>query len=114
MFEHLIDMVREESRYRRDPQKLARAVKRVAEHILGEVRVYLFGSVAEGKDTPSSDIDIMVISSRVPENVKERAGVVARILMEIGLDAPVEIHLLRPEEEVWYKRFIKKRIEIRD
>ncbi len=112
MFEHLIDLVKEEEKYRSDPKKLASAVRNAAEGIFGEVRVYLFGSVAEGKDTPSSDIDVMVVSSRVPKTAGGRAKVVARILEKVGLDAPLEIHLLRPEEEVWYLRFVKKRIEV--
>ncbi len=71
-------------------------MKSAAKHILGEVRVYLFGSIAEGRDTPSSDIDVMVVSSRIPETAGERARVVARMLEDIGLEAPLEIHTLRP------------------
>lgn len=114
MFEDLIDLVREEGKYRSDPMKLARAVKSAAERILGDIRVYLFGSVAEGKDTPSSDIDIMVVSSRIPKSAGERAKVISRILEEVGLDAPLEVHLVSPEEEAWYLRFVKKRVEIKD
>ncbi len=112
MFEHLIDLVREEERYRRDPVRIAKVVKEIAEEIFGEVRVYLFGSVAEGMDTPSSDVDIMVVSRRVPKSVGERSKLVAKILEAVGVDAPVEIHLLRPEEEDWYLKFVKKRIEV--
>ncbi len=83
-------------------------MKSAAKHILGEVRVYLFGSIAEGRDTPSSDIDVMVVSSRIPETAGERARVVARMLEDIGLEAPLEIHTLRPGEEIWYLRFVKK------
>jgi len=113
MFERLIDLINEERKYREDPKKLARAVKRAAGRILGEVRVYLFGSVAEGRDTLSSDVDIMVVSSEIPKSVGKRSEIVARILEEIGVDAPVEIRLLSPEEERGYLRFVKRRIEIR-
>ncbi|MDK2372904.1 MAG: nucleotidyltransferase domain-containing protein [Candidatus Korarchaeota archaeon] len=113
MFEHLIDLVREEEKYRKDPIKIAKAIKEVAEEMFGEVRVYLFGSVAEGEDTPSSDMDIMVVSREVPKSVGERSELVARILEVVGVDAPVEIHLLRPEEEDWYLKFVKKRIEVK-
>jgi len=112
MFEHLIDLVREEEVYRRDPVKLARSVKGAAERILGEVRVYVFGSAAEGRDTPSSDVDVMVVSSKAPKSAGGRSKVVAEILKEVGVDAPLEIHLLSPEEEEWYLRFIKRRVEV--
>ncbi len=113
MFERIIDLVREEEKYRSDPLRTAKAVKKVAERLLGEVRVYLFGSVVEGADTPSSDVDIMVVSSRTPRSVGERSKLVAEILKEVGVDAPIEVHLLRPEEEKWYLRFVKKRVEVK-
>ncbi len=113
MFEHVIDLVREEERYRRDPLRIAKAVKEVAERLLGDVRVYLFGSVVEGADTPSSDVDIMVVSSATPRSVGGRSKIVAKILKEVGVDAPIEVHLIRPEEESWYLRFVRKRVEVR-
>lgn len=113
MFERIIDLAREEEKYRSDPLSTARAVKEVAESLLGEVRVYLFGSVVEGADTPSSDLDIMIVSSRTPKSVGERSKLVAEILKEVGVDAPIELHLLRPEEEEWYLRFSKKRVEVK-
>ncbi len=112
MFERIIDLVREEEKYRSDPLRTAKAVKKMAERLLGEVKVYLFGSVVEGADTPSSDVDIMVVSSRTP-TIGERSRLVAEILKEVGVDAPIEVHLLIPEEEEWYLRFVKKRVEVK-
>ncbi len=112
MFERIIDLVREEEKYRSDPLRTAKAVKKMAERLLGEVKVYLFGSVVEGADTPSSDVDIMVVSSRTP-TIGERSKLVAEILKEVGVDAPIEVHLLIPEEEEWYLRFVKKRVEVK-
>ncbi len=112
MFEHLLEVIEEEKKYREKPEELARSVKRAAERILGRARVYLFGSVVEGEDTPSSDVDVMVVSEAVPSSVGERSKVIARILEEVGLDAPVEVHLLRPEDERWYLRFVKRRVEV--
>ncbi len=102
----------EERKYRERPEELAKSVKKAAERVLGRVRVYLFGSVVEGEATPSSDVDVMVVSEAVPSSVGERSKVIAKILEEVGLDAPVEVHLLRPEEERWYLRFVKKRVEV--
>ncbi len=112
MFEHLIDLVREEERYRRDYMALARRVKEAAGRELGEVRVYVFGSVVEGAATPSSDVDVMVVSAAVPRRWGERSALAARIASEVGLDAPLELHLLTPEEEGWYLRFVGRRVEV--
>ncbi len=113
MFEHLIDLVREEERCRRDYMRLARAVKEAAERLLGEVRVYVFGSIVEGRDTPSSDIDVMIVSGSAPRRLSERSKLVSEIQSEVGLHAPLEIHLITPEEERWYLRFVRRRVRVR-
>lgn len=48
--------------------------------------VYLFGSVAEGRHTYSSDIDVLVITDKPVEDVLPR-------LWEAGIDDPFEIHV---------------------
>ena len=45
----------------RDYKVVAEKVKVLAEEILGDVQVYVFGSVVEGRVTASSDIDVLVI-----------------------------------------------------
>ena len=71
--------------------------------------VFIFGSVAEGKEEIGSDIDILIISP----NLKDRGKVIAKIWKKIGFFSPFEIHLITPEEYKWYKHFIKHKIEIK-
>lgn len=59
-------------------------------------RVILFGSRALGTETADSDLDLLVIESRVSSKVKE----MARLRQEIGnIGLPVDI-LVCSEEEV--------------
>ncbi len=95
-------------RYLENPVRVAERIGNIAEKILGAVEVYLFGSAAEGDATMASDIDVLVVSPNTPGRVSERSKIVIAILEEIGLDAPVEIHIVSPEEFEWYKRFSRK------
>jgi predicted nucleotidyltransferase len=48
--------------------------------------VYLFGSVAEGRYTYSSDIDVLIVTDKSVEEVLPR-------LWEAGVNDPFEIHV---------------------
>lgn len=64
---------------------------RVILDAVGEIddsaEVYLFGSVAEGTHTYSSDIDVLVITDRKPEEVISK-------LWSKGIEDPFEIHVI--------------------
>ncbi|MHA1916741.1 MAG: nucleotidyltransferase domain-containing protein [Candidatus Ranarchaeia archaeon] len=48
--------------------------------------VYLFGSVAENKNTYKSDIDILIITQIKPEQIHAK-------LWKAGIKEPFEIHI---------------------
>ena len=86
-------------RWREYAEKVARA----ARGILGDVRVYVIGGVAEDRTTVLSDIDILVVvSGRI--DAKGRKGlcveIIERAIDEYGLpwDAPVELHVVDENE----------------
>ena len=60
--------------------------------------VYLFGSVAEGRYTYSSDIDVLVVTDRGVEEVLPR-------LWEAGVSDPFEIHV-RPRSML--EQYVRK------
>jgi len=64
---------------------LQKIKKRVLE-LDPKAEVYLFGSVAEGRSTYSSDIDVLVVTDRRVEEVLPR-------LWEVGVEDPLEIHV---------------------
>ncbi len=51
-----------------------------------EAEIYLFGSVAEGRYTYSSDIDILIITELKP-------SIVITELWKAGIEDPFEIHV---------------------
>ena len=80
--------------------------------ILSDAKIYLFGSVVEKKVHPLSDIDIAIVSDKIPESADERAGVKIKILEEFDTFTPFELHLLTRREWEFYRRFIKEFREV--
>jgi predicted nucleotidyltransferase len=69
--------------------------------------VIIFGSAISGKRKPDSDIDILVISEKVPHDLFEQAKIRVKVEKKFP-DAPFEIHLATPNQfHNWYKNFIK-------
>lgn len=79
---------------------VAEAVRRV----LGDADVYVFGSVVSGDSVASSDVDVLVVSDRVPESMLERGALKVEIERAAGLPVyhPFELHIVRSEEAEHY------------
>jgi predicted nucleotidyltransferase len=83
-------------------------VERLAEtarEIIGElVKVYVIGSIVRGDYTGGSDVDVLIVSPRIPSKPIEKARI--KVLIEDKLKLPYyhpfEIHLLKPEEASLY------------
>jgi len=75
-----------------------------ARRILGECKVFVFGSAIEGKATEGSDVDILIICRNLLESRKERAELIAKTEEEAGLLLyhSYEIHLVSKEEAKLY------------
>ena len=96
-------------RYFEDWESYARRIKEIAEEILGEAKVYVFGSIVEGNAHPAlSDIDVLIVSPRLPKSNEQRAKIIAEIKRRLGPFNPFEIHLATPGELEWYRRFTSK------
>jgi len=96
--------------WRQWAEKIAEATRK----ILDSCEVYVFGSVVEERATGGSDVDLLIISTRLPENWKGRGELKARIEEEAGLPPshPFEIHLASPAEAILYFRHAKKMIKL--
>lgn len=89
--------------------EVARGVKKIVGRFWEDARVYVFGSVLEGKYTATSDIDILVVINGVSR--EEAYRVKAEVYRAV--EAPIELHVTSSGEfERWYKRFIDKLEEI--
>ena len=108
--EILSEIKKENQKYFKNYLKYAKIIKRIVRKELGEVRVFVFGSVIKGQETPASDIDILVVSKNMPEKMNERSKIKAKIWKRIGIFSPFEIHLVDEKEFRWYEKFIDEKI----
>jgi len=89
--------------------EIAKRVKGIVDEFWRDAKVYVFGSVLEGKCTPMSDIDILIVVDGVSR--EEAYKVKAAVYKDT--DAPIELHVASSEEfERWYKRFIDRLKEV--
>jgi predicted nucleotidyltransferase len=77
-----------------------KTIKETVDKLDSEAEIYLFGSVAEGQNNYSSDIDILVISKLNPAEINAE-------LWRAGIKEPFEIHVQPPNKLVFYKRKAK-------
>ena len=90
-------------------KKYSSEIKNKAKQLLGEVKVLVFGSVIKNSyNIVNSDIDILIISDRLPEKSEERSRIKVEIKSVLPPFNPFQIHLATKKEyENWYKNFIK-------
>jgi predicted nucleotidyltransferase len=109
-FDYLIS----KEKYFKNYLKYAKNLKEIAKKILKDkkLKIIIFGSVIERDYTLSSDIDIMIISSKIPRKGIKRAKILGKIYNSIGIASPFEIHLVNKKDWKIYKKFIKKFKEV--
>ncbi len=89
-------------------------VVKVIKKLLPDAEVYVIGSVAEGRAIAASDLDLLVVSQKVPDMARERARLIATIeeRAELPLYHPIEFHLVKPAEKGSYLQKSKKYIRL--
>jgi predicted nucleotidyltransferase len=109
-YEIILEEAKSRKKYLDNYMFYAKMIKKKAKELLDDAEVYVFGSVVRGNYNPMSDIDIMIVSEKFPDNIIEQAKIKAKILedFEPGI---FQIHLVKPfEYENWYRKFIKNDI----
>ena len=99
--------------FRKNYEEYVETIKKYAEEFFSKdlKEVIVFGSFAEKKHKPYSDIDVAVVLRKYYDEV-ERAKFVNLINKKFGIN-PFEIHVV--DEETWknfYSKFVKKYIKI--
>ena len=89
----------------------ARIVAEAAKSLYPDARVYVAGGAAEGRLTPLSDVDVVVVLSRRP-TPRERIEVKLAIMREafrrgLPIDYPIDLHVIGPEDLERYRRLGK-------
>lgn len=107
----LIERAKREEKYFKNYRFYAKRIKKTAQELLGEVKVFVFGSMLK-KDEVPRDIDVMVISPNLKSSIK-KSKIRVKLQKKLGFSSPFQIHLVTLEEyRDWYKNFIKEKIEI--
>lgn len=82
----------------RNLPRYLRIILDAVKQIDDKAEVYIFGSVAEGRYVFSSDIDILIVTSKNPAEV-------IKTLWDRGVGEPFEIHVIDREKlEIYMKR----------
>ena len=92
--------------WKRYVDEIARSVKKILED---DARVYVFGSAVRRELTAISDIDILIVSKRVPRSFMERVKLKLKKmdLSSLPDHSPFEFHLVDEREAKLYFHHIK-------
>ena len=112
---YMIERLRALMSWRRNLEKLYRAVKAV----VPDAKVYIFGGAAENRLTAVSDIDVLVVTRNPPKDAIEYGKVAARIKEELekqGMEMSYlyEIHVVDKERARKYLARAKKVIDVEE
>jgi predicted nucleotidyltransferase len=107
----LMEKVEREEKYFKNYFKYAEKIKNEAQKLLGEVQVFVFGSILRKEEIPQ-DIDILIVSPQL-KTQEEKTAIKLRIQEKFGLSSPFEFHFASSEEySEWYRYFMKEKVEI--
>jgi len=84
----------------RNLPKYLKLIRDIIMRLDKNAEIYLFGSVAEGRNLLSSDIDILVVTSISPSKILAE-------LWKAGIKDPFEIHVVNRETFEAYKKRAK-------
>ncbi|GIW66478.1 MAG: hypothetical protein KatS3mg095_0376 [Candidatus Parcubacteria bacterium] len=106
--ELLLEIAEKKEKYFKNYLSYGKKIKDIARELLGNCQVLIFGSVIRGDFSPASDIDVLIISNKFPENWEERRIYRTKIKSAIEHSSPFQIHLATEEEfKNWWQNFIK-------
>jgi len=89
--------------YLKNYLNIARKIKEIVKNFDTNAKVYVFGSVVRGNYTANSDIDIIIITSKIEQKYDMMVAIYKELIY-----APIELHIITKElYENWYRRFIK-------
>ncbi|WP_456369268.1 nucleotidyltransferase domain-containing protein [Geoglobus sp.] len=84
------ELLRKNEDFFRNAKMIAVEAKERAEKIFGECEVFMVGSYARGEHTLSSDLDILIVSDRIPERFSPEWCV--ELVRSLTDDERVNIH----------------------
>ena len=111
--ENYVDILIKRAEIVRNWREYMNSIVEAVKSVLPDSKIYVFGSVVKGESTGGSDVDILVVSERIPRENLERAWLKVKIeeLSNLPPYHPFEFHLANREEAEWYFKRIKELIE---
>jgi len=103
--EILAELLGERRRLLEDWKRIAAEAARAVRELYPDARVYVAGSLVEGRATAASDIDLLVVLPHQP-TAREAAMVIAHIWEKLGLPLshPLEVHVVSRSDLEKYRR----------
>ena len=107
-----LESYKHRKKYFENYAKIAKRIKNFLEKKGIRAKVIVFGSVVKGKQTPLSDLDILIVSDNINENKYAKLSVEIKEMLKDPF-APIEFHFANTKIfENWYKNFLDKWVEI--
>ncbi|RUM47753.1 MAG: DNA polymerase subunit beta [Hyperthermus sp.] len=101
-----MSLLAERARMLREWREWIQGVVEAIKQLYPDAEIYVIGSIAEGNYTASSDLDLLVATSKPPQTPREEAETKTRIeeLANLPVHHPLEIHFVYKErKETWLK-----------
>ncbi len=99
----------ERKRYFQEYTGFAAEIRKLAENLLGEVEVYVFGSAVEGDYHPVlSDIDVAIVT----ENRDIGRHLELKVQVQRRFGDVFELHVVNRRQWEVYRRFIGKAVRV--
>lgn len=107
LYKTMADINKRAEKYFLNIQSYAKDIKDMLQERFPDIRVLIFGSAIRGDYHPGSDIDIIIISSQMPQELFAQ-GKIKLEIKERFPDSPFELHLITSEQfDSWYQKFLK-------
>ncbi|AIG98592.1 nucleotidyltransferase domain-containing protein [Archaeoglobus fulgidus] len=102
--------LKENEKFFDNAHEIAKEIKEKAKRIFDDCDVFIVGSFARKKHTLSSDLDILIVSSKVPEKIN--FAEYCSIVKSLTEDSRINIHLINREKFGEMRKYYEPMIEI--
>ena len=110
MIRDYYEMLEKNEELFRRAKDIAKKIKKRALEIFDDCEVYLVGSYVKGKYTLSSDLDILVVSDKIPEKINFEWYY--SIVKKLTDDNRINIHLMNRRKFKEVQRFYSPRLPV--